>query len=122
MPNPVVHFEIQTKNAESCQKFFADLFGWHIDKNNPMNYGLVDTHSDGAGRNGGIAQTEPGEPNQVMIYVEVDDLQAHLDKAVALGGKLVMPIVEIPNMVTLATFADPGGNTIGLVKSAAPGG
>ena len=53
-----------------------------------------------------------------MIYVEVEDLQATLDKAESLGGKTTMPIMEIPGMVTLAHFSDPDGNVIGIVKSA----
>ena len=42
MPNPVVHFEVSSADAEKAQKFYGDLFGWHIDANNPMNYGMVD--------------------------------------------------------------------------------
>ncbi len=33
-----------------------------------------------------------------------------------MGGKVVMPITEIPNMVTMAQFADPEGHIIGIVK------
>ena len=54
----------------------------------------------------------------MMIYVEVEDLQATLDKAESLGGKTTMPIMEIPGMVTLAQFSDPDGNVIGIVQSA----
>ena len=53
----------------------------------------------------------------VTIYVEVEDLQAYLDKAVSLGGTVVMPVTVIPNMVTMAQFADPQGNVVGMVKS-----
>ena len=33
-----------------------------------------------------------------------------------MGGKVLMPPTEIPNVVTLAMFADPDGNAIGLIK------
>ena len=36
------------------------------------------------------------------------------------SGRIVMPVTEIPNMVMMAMFADPEGNTIGLIKAAAP--
>ena len=39
-----------------------------------------------------------------------------LNKAESLGGKTIMPPTEIPDYVTIALFADPHGNTIGLVK------
>ncbi len=113
MPNPVVHWEISAKDAKKAQDFYANLFGWHVDSSNPMNYGLVDTHGEG-GINGGIPQTD--EKPGVTIFIQVDDLQAYLDKAEKLGGKAVMPPTEIPNMVTLAMFSDLDGNVIGLVK------
>ncbi|MCI0439277.1 MAG: VOC family protein [Chloroflexi bacterium] len=118
MPNPVVHFEIGAKNPEKSQKFYSSLFGWHIDTNNPMNYGMVDTHSEGNGINGGIgdAQGHAG----VTFYVEVDDLQAYLDKAEKLGGRTITPPTDIPGMVSFAVFSDTEGNAIGLVKNTVP--
>ena len=38
MPNPVIHWEITGKDAPKLQQFYADLFGWNVDSNNPMNY------------------------------------------------------------------------------------
>jgi predicted enzyme related to lactoylglutathione lyase len=42
-----------------------------------------------------------------------------LDRAVALGAKVVMPVTETP-FVTYGRFADPDGLQIGVVKSAEP--
>jgi predicted enzyme related to lactoylglutathione lyase len=50
-----------------------------------------------------------------IFYVQVDDVQAHLDKATSLGGKMLVPPINIPTG-TFAWFADPQGNTIGLFK------
>ena len=117
MPNPVVHWEIQTSNAKKVQEFYHNLFDWHVDTSNPMEYGLVDTHTE-RGIGGGIGGTGSDDrPNLVTFYVEVDDLEASLSKAQELGGKTVMPVTEIPNMVTFALFSDPEGNVVGLVKS-----
>lgn len=90
MANPVMHFEIMAKGyRKRTQEFYTQLFGWHVDDDNPMNYGMVDTHSDGAGIGGGISGD--GHYPNVTIYVGVDDLQAALDKAESLGGKTVAP-------------------------------
>jgi predicted enzyme related to lactoylglutathione lyase len=51
----------------------------------------------------------------VTVYVQVDDLPAYLKKAESLGGKTLVPPVEIPQG-SFAWFADPDGNTIGLWK------
>ena len=111
MPNPVVHFEIQVKNTEQGQEFYRKLFDWDIQADNPMQYGVVDTQAGGI--NGGVIG-DPAAP-RVMIYVEVEDLQASLDKAESLGGKTVVPPTEIPGVVTFAVMSDPEGNVIGLV-------
>ena len=115
---PIVHFEFHSSDSEPTQEFFIELGGWKVDSSNPMNYGLVDTGS-GAGINGGItpAQEGPAGGAGIIVYAEVDDLQAYLDRAESLGGKTVMPVTEIPDMVTLAMFTDPEGNRFGLVKS-----
>lgn len=114
MANPVTHFEITGKDAKKLQAFYSDIFGWHIDANNPMNYGIVDTHSDGKGIGGGIGPAQG--PNQVTFYAEVDDPQAYLDRIGKAGGKTIMPVTEIPGMVTFALFADPEGNVVGIVR------
>ena len=119
MPNPVVHWEITVRDAEKAKQFYGSLFGWHVDSNNPMNYGFVDTHTE-TGINGGIPQAQEGDHPRVILYVEVDDLQPYLDRAEELGGRTLMPPTEIPGIVTIALFADPEGNTTGLVLSEQP--
>jgi predicted enzyme related to lactoylglutathione lyase len=47
----------------------------------------------------------------------VDDPKAYLDKAVGLGGKILVPPIKTPTG-TFAWFADPEGNQIGLLKRA----
>ncbi len=115
MGSPVTHFEINSKNGGKLQDFYAKVFGWKIDAGNPMNYGIVDTDAGGQGIGGGIAQSDQG--NQVTFYVEVADPQAALKQIESLGGKTIVPVTEIPNMVTFAQFADPDGNIVGIVKS-----
>jgi uncharacterized protein len=115
MPNPVVHFEILGHDGKALQHFYADLFGWKMDADNPMEYALVNTESGEHSPGGGISSSETGA--QTVFYVQVDDPQAYLDKVVAAGGKVVHPVEEVPNMVTYAQFADPQGNVIGLVKA-----
>ena len=111
MPNPVVHFEIQSNQSEALQGFYADVFNWHVNADNEFKYGIVDTHTDG-GIGGGIGPTQGG-PSRVTFYVDVDDLQAYLNKIEERGGKTIMPPTVLPQ-VTLALFADPEGNVIGL--------
>ena len=114
MGNPVTHFEISGKDAKKLQDFYSSVFDWHVDANNPMNYGIVDTHSDGRGIGGDISPAQG--PNHVTFYVEVSDPQAYLDRIEKAGGKTVMPVTAIPDSVTFALFADPEGNVVGILK------
>jgi predicted enzyme related to lactoylglutathione lyase len=110
MAAPVVHFEIHGKDGKQLQDFYSKLFSWKVNANNPMEYGMVQD----SGIGGGI--TGPDGP-MVTVYVEVPDLQATLQKAESLGGKTVMPPMEVPGGPTIAQFKDPAGNTIGLTKA-----
>jgi predicted enzyme related to lactoylglutathione lyase len=117
MANPVSWFEVTGKDGAKLQQFYGDLFGWKIDAGNPMNYGIVEGGDGAIG--GGIGQSQNGS-TQVTFYVSVDDLQAYLDKAEKLGGRTVVPVTEIPEMVTFAQIADPEGNIVGVVKNQMP--
>ena len=113
MANPVVHFEVAGTDAAALQKFYASLFDWKIDANNPLNYGMVEAAEGGIG--GGVGPTPDGD-SHLTWYVQVDDLQAALDKAGKLGAKTVMPPMDVPGGPSIAQFADPAGNVVGLVK------
>jgi uncharacterized protein len=113
MANPIVHWEITSSDGKPLHAFYSQMFDWDIDANNPYDYGMVNTKVEG-GVNGGISGSPTG--NLVTIYVQVEDLQAALDKAESLGGKTVMPPMDIPGAVSMAQFSDPQGNVIGLVK------
>jgi uncharacterized protein len=112
MRNPVVHFEIGAADHQSLGKFYGELFGWGL-REVSEGYTLVDTRG-GQGLNGGIGRSGTGEP-WATFYVEVDDLQAYLDRAGALGGRTVLEVTELPGMA-FAMFDDPDGLLVGLVR------
>jgi predicted enzyme related to lactoylglutathione lyase len=114
VPNPVVHWEIGARDRKKLQGFYAEVFGWAINDDNPMNYGMVDT--GGGGINGGIMQTVPEQPAYLTMYVSVEDLAATLKRVESLGGKTVVPPTPIPNVGAFALFLDPEGHCVGLFK------
>ena len=81
----------------------------------PINYGVAKT-GDARGIPGGIGQTFPGTRPWVTFYTETPDVTASLEKAEALGGKVVMPRTVLPD-VTLGVFEDPEGHVLGLVEA-----
>ena len=115
MPNPVIHWEIAAKDAAALQAFYRELFGWEIETGSMRNYGIVRSGGPNA-IGGGIMQTEGQMPPYMTVYAQVDDVQASLEKAVALGGTQVVPPTEIPGMGRFAMFTDPEGNLFGVYK------
>jgi predicted enzyme related to lactoylglutathione lyase len=110
MGQPVVHFEIGCRDRARTEEFFTKLFGWGIQHSGPAS--MIDTGA-GTGINGHITALGHEPHRYVTVYVQVDDVAGYLAKAEALGGKRLVPPVEIPTG-TFAWFADPDGNTIGL--------
>jgi uncharacterized protein len=110
MGQPVVHFEIGCRDRERTERFFSDLFGWSISPMGPAS--MINT--GGAGGIQGHITALGHEPHHyVTVYVQVDDLAAALARAESLGGKTLVPPVDIPTG-SFAWFADPDGNVIGL--------
>jgi predicted enzyme related to lactoylglutathione lyase len=125
MGQPVVHFEVIGKDAEKLQRYYAELFGWEIDANNPLQYGSVaregNTAADGAGIGGGIAGgPTPDYEGHVTFYVGVPNVETALAKAESLGGTRVFGPAPVPGTdIELGQFTDPEGHLIGLMKSGA---
>ena len=113
MAKPVVHFEIMGGEGDILQRFYADAFGWEIDADNPMQYGMVKAAEGGIG--GGVGPAMEGGPS-VTVYVQVDDLEAALRTIEASGGRTLLAPTDVPGGPRLALFADPAGNRVGLVK------
>ncbi len=114
MADQVVWFEVVGKDGNALRTFYSELFGWQFSEPGEMNYGMVEGKDGGIG--GGVGQAAEGE-GHLTFYIGVDDPQAALDKAEQLGGKVVMGVTEIPDMVTFALFTDPEGHLVGVVKN-----
>jgi predicted enzyme related to lactoylglutathione lyase len=111
MAHNVVHFEINGPDKGALQRFYSEAFGWTVNADNPMGYGLVEHDESDPGIGGGI-----DEGSGVTVYIDVDDPAATLERVRELGGSVVEDVSSNP-MVTMAKFADPAGNVIGLVKT-----
>jgi predicted enzyme related to lactoylglutathione lyase len=121
MGQPVVHFEIIGKDGARLRSYFSELFGWEIDADNPMDYGVVsregNTNAEGVGIGGGIGGPPPFEyEGHVTFYVQVPDVEAALQKAEDLGGKRVMGPDKVMEGLVIGQFLDPEGHLVGLIE------
>jgi predicted enzyme related to lactoylglutathione lyase len=116
MGRPVVHFEIGCRDRAKTGDFYSKLFGWQITGAGPASN--IQTGSP-QGISGHLTSLGHEPEHYTTFYVEVEDVQAALDKVTELGGKKVVGPINIPTG-TFAWFADPDGNMIGLIKSNKP--
>lgn len=110
----VIHFEITGRDGPALQAWYANLLGWQFDTNNPGGYGM--SSPDRTGVVVGIGATPDGSAGQVTGYVTVDDIDATVARAVASGGRLIMPRFEPGGGAILALVADPEGHVLGLTQ------
>jgi uncharacterized protein len=108
----VVHWEVSAKDPMKQQKFYGELFSWHIDVNEEMKYAMVAAGTEDS-IGGGIGA---GEQSHITFYVEVPNVTYALEQAEELGGKTVMPRTDLGALV-LGQFRDPEGNIVGLIES-----
>src|SRR5258708_13670722 len=97
MGQPIAFFEVVSPDHQQAQTFYRELFDWQIAADPAMGgYGLVDTGAGEDAIGGGIGPSmQPGDTGG-KAYVKVDDLDAYLDRAQALGGKPLVPPTDLP--------------------------
>lgn len=111
--NQIKHIEIVGVHGENLESFYASLLDWKIERQHPggFDYGHVQLND---GLSAGIRH-EPDGPAEIVIYFEVDDVQAKVEEAVKLGATVRIPPME-SGAVCFALLEDPEGNSIGLTQ------
>lgn len=115
----VCHWEIMSNDAPALRTFYQSLFGWEpmVWETNP-DYALIPSTGEGYGIAGGIGQIQENEfPSYLTFYIEVADLDASVAAIPTLGGTVVVPPMEIPDVGRMALFTDPAGSMTGLIES-----
>lgn len=125
MGNPVVNFEIAGYEGKMLAEFYGAVFHWEMTEYEEGFYGIKTGPETDEAIEGHIYP--PNEEmklvdnipfgNNVTIYVEVDDIQATMNKLENLGAKMLMPPAVVSNKgEQIGMFLDPSGNRIGLYQ------
>jgi uncharacterized protein len=112
--NPIVYFEIGTRDQAAVASFYDQLFEWNISERDGSL--RVDTTADGdEGINGHLTALGHEPHNYTIFYVRVDDIVSTIADAQRLGGTLLVGPIPIP-VGQFAWISDPEGNTVGLLQ------
>jgi predicted enzyme related to lactoylglutathione lyase len=121
--NAVAHFEIYADDPAKLSQFYASLFDWTTEPVPGMDYRMIKTvDSDARGRatapggiNGGILKRPQGfEARAWVNYVNVDNVDAAVERAQKLGAKLTRKRAPVPGMGWFAMLIDPEGNSFAV--------
>lgn len=112
--------ELLTHDAKAAGNFYAGLFGW-TQEDMPMPDAKYTTFSSGAAMVGGMMtiQKEWGPmPSSWLTYFAVSDCDAVAAKAQKLGGTILKPPADAPNVGRFAILHDPQGASFAIIQNA----
>jgi uncharacterized protein len=117
MANPVVHFEILGSDGAKLIDFYRAVFGWPLE-DTPLpgwpTYGIMEADQ---GIGGAVGTSDAAPEGGVLVYVEVDDIEAYVGRALNSGATIAMPVTNVASTkLAVAWIRDPQGNLLGLVN------
>jgi predicted enzyme related to lactoylglutathione lyase len=121
-----VHFEIPFDDGDRARGFYRDAFGWNVQHIPDMDYTMVTSGptteqgmpSEPGFINGGMLGRHLASSAGPVITVDVDSIDAALERIEKLGGATVLGKQPVGTMGFAAYFKDPEGNVMGLWESA----
>lgn len=117
-----VWFESLSKDYDTAAGFYTEVFGWQLAEM-PSGEGQPRYATNGADREAqcGLCEANSFLPDEVpsywRMYLQVDDVDAALEKITALGGNVLDGPMDSP-FGRLATVADPQGAMFQVIHSA----
>lgn len=114
--------ELMTNDPSAAAEFYGSLLGWTFDKME-MPQGPYHVIKVGEAAVGGIMGPVSGSPPMPPAwgaYVTVSDVDASAAKAAQLGGKVLVPPMNIPEVGRFTVIQDPQGAPISLITYARP--
>ncbi len=113
--------ELTTTDPEAAARFYGDLFGWAV-ASMPMQDGEYRVVKVGDDAVGGIMAVPSGAgpmPPSWGSYVTVADVDATLARCAALGGKTLVPAMDVPGVGRMAVLQDPQGAALSVMAYSA---
>jgi predicted enzyme related to lactoylglutathione lyase len=109
--------ELMTTDEEGAKQFYSALFGWEteeapmegVEGMEGMKYAVIKVDGDPVGGLTGMPPECKGMPPSWGVYVTVDDVDAIAAKVEELGGTLLRPPADIPNVGRFCVIQDPQG-------------
>lgn len=109
--------ELMTTDVAGAKAFYRELFGWEMrDAQTPdMTYTMLKAGDQEVGGLMAIPAEAKGAPPAWGAYVTVDDVDQQLRRVEQLGGKVIVPARDIPDVGRFAVISDPQGAMLSMI-------
>jgi uncharacterized protein len=104
-----------TKNVASAKEFYEAVFPWKIGAGKGLNASVPIAHAEDGTQVADIQKAQ-GSPPAWLTYVVVEKLESANERAQKLGGKIVIPLIDVPEVGRFSLAADPQGAHLGLFE------
>jgi predicted enzyme related to lactoylglutathione lyase len=107
--------DLFTSDPDRSRAFYGELFGWESEDAGAEYGGYINFSKDNQRVAGGMRNDgTSGSPDVWSVYLATDDAKATVAAAVAHGGQVVVPAMEVGELGTMAVVSDPGQASIGI--------
>jgi uncharacterized protein len=107
--------DLFTSEPEKSTAFYTRLFGWTAEEAGAEYGGYINFLKDGVPVAGCMHNDgQAGSPDLWSVYLATDDAPATTDAAVANGGQVLVPAMEVMELGSMAVVTDAGGAAIGI--------
>ncbi|MDX1388121.1 MAG: VOC family protein, partial [Acidobacteriota bacterium] len=119
IPGAFCWSELSTNDTAAAGEFYGKLFDWTM-KTDASATPYTEFQLGGVSIAGMMALTpQHGDiPPNWLPYVTVTDCEASAAKVTELGGKVVVPPTDVPEVGKFAVFCDPGGAALAIIQFA----
>ena len=106
--------ELMTTDAAAAGEFYSSLFGWELEEEamEGMTYTMIKVDGEPVGGMMGMPPDCQAMGPCWGVYVTVDDVDATAAKVESLGGKVLRPPADIPEVGRFCVLQDPQGAAI----------
>lgn len=117
MINKPTHFGIYIDDMERATHFYKHVFDWAFNDYGPSDFQQIRSHESEDGELIGALQHRKYTPVKEKVIgfectIGVSDLDSTIELVKEVGGEIIMPKTEIPNVGWITKFNDTEGNLV----------
>jgi len=119
--SPFIWHELVTSDQKESGSFFGQLFGWELKEVDAGKFGVYTLFQKQGQDVAGMMNPTPdtiGKGSYWHSYIAVDDVDNCAKRVTTLGGKVLVPPHDVPDVGRICAVSDPTGAVAHLMQPA----